>query len=166
MANKYVEQFQKQLERITDEEEKSYLETRVMPQMAYYSRSSQQAKKRYQLFALLSIIFNGVIPVLMLLTELGDIDIWVRIATAALSAAAGILTAISGMKNYRELWIQYRVSLEELKLLVDRRFLQVGELGDQDPKVRRVALESQFEAIISPEHSQWRDMVTEAKKKS
>ena len=56
--------------------------------------------------------------------------------------------------------------LPALQTGLDRRFLQVGELGDEDPKVRRAALESQFEAIISPEHSQWREMVTEAKKKS
>ena len=100
----------------------------------------------------------------MLLAELGDISLWVRLATAGLSAAAGILTAISAMKNYRELWIEYRLTLELQHMLVDRYFLKVGDFGSEDPAVRREALQSQFERIISEEHGQWKDLLTEAKK--
>ena len=164
MENKYVKRYQAQLDRVTDEEEKGYILTRILPQMAFYSASSQRCKKRYQLFALLAIIFNGVIPVLMLLTELNGIQLIVRMVVAALSAGAGILTAISGMKNYRELWIQYRVSLELLKLLLDRYFLKIGELGSDDVKTRRAALQTQCEAIMNEESRQWRELLTEAKK--
>ncbi len=164
MENKYVKQYQAQLARVTDEEEKGYLLTRVFPQMAFYSAGSRRCKQRYQLFALLSIIFNGVIPVLMLLTELTGLELIVRLAVAALSAGAGILTAISGMKNYRELWIQYRVSLELMKLMVDRYFLRVGDLGSDDPAVRHEALQRQCEAIMAEESRQWRELLTEAKK--
>ena len=164
MENRYLERYKPMLDRLPEGEEKTFLETRVFYQMYFYKRDSDRFRKRYQLFALLSIIFNGVIPVLMLLAGLGNIDLWVRLATATLSAAAGILTAISGMKNYRELWIEYRLTLELLHMLVDRYALKVGDFGSDDPAVRRAALQSQFEKIISEEHRQWKDLLTEAKK--
>lgn len=166
MGNRYIERYKPMLDRMPEGEEKTFLVTRVFFQMNFYKSDSDRFRKRYQLFALLSIIFNGVIPVLMLLADLGNIDLWVRLITAALSAAAGILTAISAMKNYRELWIEYRLTLELLHLLVDRYFLKVGEFGSDDPAVRREALQSQFEKIISEEHRQWKDLLTEAKKAS
>ena len=164
VENRYIERYKPMLDKLPDGEEKSFLVTRVLYQMNFYKRDSDLFRKRYQLFALLSIIFNGVIPVLMLLAELGDISLWVRLATAGLSAAAGILTAISAMKNYRELWIEYRLTLELLHMLVDRYFLKVGDFGSEDPAVRREALQTQFERIISEEHGQWKDLLTEAKK--
>ncbi len=164
--NKYVTRFQAQLDRIQDKTEQEFLKTRVMETMEYYSRTSARAKKRYQLFALLSIVFNGVIPVLLLLTDLGQLEFWVRLLAAALSAAAGILTAISGLKNYRELWIQYQVSLERLKALLDRYFLGVGDFAETDPKKRREALQTQYESILSEENSKWQEWLTEARKKT
>ena len=166
MENRYTERYKPMLDKLPEGEEKTFLVTRVFFQMNFYKNDSDRFRKRYQLFALLSIIFNGVIPVLMLLADLGEIDRWVRLTTAALSAAAGILTALSAMKNYRELWIEYRLTLELLHLLVDRYFLKVGDFGSDDPAVRRAALQSQFEKIISEEHSQWKDLLTEAKKVS
>ena len=164
--NKYVKQYMPLLEKVQDETEKQFLITRVMVQMAYYSNASQKCKRRYQSLALLSIVFNGVIPVLMLVTDFWHMELLIRGMAAALSAGAGILTAISSLKNYRETWIQYRVCLERLKLLLDRYFLGVGDFSEADPQKRRETLQLQCELILTGENQLWQEWLTEARKNS
>lgn len=54
--------------------------------------------------------------------------------------------------------------IDTVKLLLDRYFLKIGELGSDDVKTRRAALQTQCEAIMNEESRQWRELLTEAKK--
>ena len=162
--NKYAKQHRSDLDRLPDGPEKNYLLDRVFPQMAYYSKASGTCKKIYYHLTLLCIIFNGIIPFIMLFEEFTCLARYVKFAVTALSSAAGILTAIVALKKHRELWIQYRICLEQLKRAVSMYFLGVGDFDhDQKPEERARTLFAVCENILSAEHNQWTELNKEKK---
>ena len=139
--------------------EKNYLLDRVFPQMSYYSRHSVSYKKAYHLMMIFCIILNGVIPFVMLFEECAIVAPYVKYMVTALSSAAGILTAIVALKQHRELWIQYRICLEQLKRAVSMYFLGVGDYDQgQSPEERARTLFAVCENILSAEHNQWTEL--------
>lgn len=162
--NKYAKQHRSDLDRLPDGAEKNYLLDRVFPQMAYYSKASAAYKKTYHRLTVLCIIFNGVIPFIMLFEAFKCVAPYVKFAVTALSSAAGILTAIVALKRHRELWIQYRTCLEQLKRAVSMYFLGVGDFDyGQKPEERTRTLFAVCENILSAEHNQWTELNKEKK---
>ncbi len=162
--NKYAKQHRSDLDRLPDGVEKNYLMDRVFPQMAYYSKASAACKITYHRLTVLCIIFNGIIPFIMLFEEFTYVAPYVKFAVTALSSAAGILTAIVALKRHRELWIQYRTCLEQLKRAVSMYFLGVGDFDcSQKPEERARTLFAVCENILSVEHNQWTELNKEKK---
>ena len=162
--NKYAKQHRSDLDRLPDGVEKNYLMDRVFPQMAYYSKASAVCKITYHRLTVLCIIFNGIIPFIMLFEEFTYVAPYVKFAVTALSSAAGILTAIVALKRHRELWIQYRTCLEQLKRAVSMYFLGVGDFDcSQKPEERARTLFAVCENILSVEHNQWTELNKEKK---
>ncbi|MBQ4428296.1 MAG: DUF4231 domain-containing protein [Clostridia bacterium] len=150
---------------MTDKTAKNYLVERIVPQMDYYSKNSAKNRKLYYRFAVISIILNAVIPIIVLFDHFTAIQFWLKVAIASVSAAAGVLTAVSVLKNYRELWIEYRVTLEKLKCALDSYFLKSGEFfGKSDDDECTALLEAVCSSIMGNEHELWRQMHTAEKK--
>lgn len=162
--NKYAQRHRADLDRMAEGPEKNYLLDRVFPRMQYYSERSTAYKKSYHLMMIFCIILNGVIPFVMLFEEWAPLAPFVKYAVTALSSAAGILTAIVALKQHRELWVQYRVCLEQLKRAVSMYFLGVGDFDQgQSPEERARTLFALCENIFSAEHNQWTELNREKK---
>ena len=144
---------------------KRYLTDRVIPQMDYYSRNSAKNKKRYLVFSVISIVCNAVIPILVLFDEYFEVDFWIKLAVAVISALAGVLTAVAALMSYRELWLKYRLTLERLKGIVDSYMLRTGDFfsirDDEDKCLNR--LEKLCRAEMDEEHRAWEKLVGEDK---
>ena len=142
---------------VTDKRARLYLSERVIPQMDYYSKHSAKNKKRYHLFSIISIVCNAVIPILVLFDEYFEVEFWIKLAVAVISAAAGVLTAIAALKSYRELWLKYRLTLERLKGIVDSYVNRTGDFynikdSDDDCLNRLVTL---CRSEMDEEHNAW-----------
>lgn len=155
--NKYAAQYRAELDLMPEGMEKNYLLDRVFPQMKYYSDSSRVCKKMYHRLTILCLIFNGLVPFLILLEDVAYVGPFMKYLVAALSSAAGILTAVLALKKHRELWVQYRLCLEQLKRTVNMYFMNAGEFANltDDPEKRKQALFTVCENISIGEHNQW-----------
>lgn len=149
---------------MSDNTAKKYIIDRIVPQMDYYSKNSAKNRKLYYRFAVISIILNAVIPIIVLFDHFTVIQFWLKVAIASVSAAAGVLTAVSVLKNYRELWIEYRVTLEKLKCALDSYFLKSGEFSGKSEDECTAILEAVCSSIMGNEHELWRQMHTVEKK--
>ena len=163
MENCYNGRYKEFINKMSEGDARTYIISRVVPQMDYYSKSSTQNQKRFHLFSVLSIILNGIIPVLVLFGEIDFLSYWMKILTASASGAAGIISAVSALMNFKELWIQYRVNLELLKGVLDRFFLSTGEFyeirNDEEKKLN--LLENTCREIMSREHDLWKQLQSE-----
>ena len=165
--NKYAVQHRADLEAMPDGAEKNYLLDRVFRQMKYFSDCSQSNKKKYHVLTILCLIFNGVVPFIMLFDGVKWAAPFVKYVVTALSSAAGILTAIMALKKYRELWVQSRICLEQMKRAVSMYFMRTGEFAglDKDPEKRKQTLFAVFENIVINEHNQWTELNAKDDKK-
>lgn len=155
--NKYAVQHRADLDAMPDGPEKNYLLDRVFPQMKYYSDNSRVNKQIYHRLTVLSLIFNGVIPIVILFEQVSCVAPFVKFAVTGLSSAAGIITAVLALKKHRELWVQYRVCLEQLKRAVSMYFLAAGEFSglESEAENRKQTLFAVCENILVNEHNQW-----------
>ena len=69
---------------IGDENTRTYIEIRLIPQMDYYSRASRKFKKKYMWCKTMIIIFGALIPVAALFADYG---ILAKAVIAALGAS-------------------------------------------------------------------------------
>ena len=153
--------YQRYLNSLTDKEAKRYLTDIVFPQMDFYSKKSAKNKKSYIVFSIISIICNAVIPILVLIDESFDIKFWIKLVVAVISAAAGVLTAITALMSYRELWLKYRLTLERLKRIIESYLARGDEffdIKDNDDECRNLLVKL-CRAEMDEEHRAWEKLV-------
>ena len=127
--NSVMTQYKPYLDKMPDSVLKDYIITRVIDQIDWYDKKSIDKQNMYKHLSVLSIILNGVIPVVVLLSDYGMV---IKVFIAALSSAAGILNTVIVLCNYKELWVQYRSNCEALKSILYRFFLRSGEFEGLD----------------------------------
>lgn len=113
--NSYIrDEFKVYLDNIQDENMRNYIDKRVIGQIEWYDNSSIKNQKKYRSLIVISTIMSGIIPVLTLFLDL-ECGFMFKVIISILSACAAIISSISAVFNYRELWINYRVNCEVLK---------------------------------------------------
>ena len=158
----YTGRYEEFINAMPDCNARNYIVSRVIPQMNYYSKNSKKNQYRFRLFSIISIICNGIIPVLVIFGEKLSISSWTEIGVTILSTTSGILAAIAALMTYRELWLKYRLALEQLKSILDRYFVRSGEFFDirNDEDACLNLLEKMCSATMDEEHSAWKELVS------
>lgn len=141
-----------------EDKAKKYIVSRIIGQIDYYSKRSQQYQKWYYVLSIASVCLNAAIPIFVLLGNIESISFLVKVIIALLSALAGIFASIITIMNYRELWVQYRVSCESLKAVMDRYFLGVAEFRDKNDDEKLEILEGICSDIMCKEHGIWKQL--------
>jgi uncharacterized membrane protein len=135
-----------------------YIETRLKPQMDYYSNKCSSLQKEYYRLSLVSIVVNAIIPIFTMAT---DSFFLVKYIIAALSAVATITSSILLLRKTKDTWVEYRSTYEQLKREKIMFEMGVGEYSSQD--------EDRFimncENIMNNEHSAWSQRMKETSKK-
>lgn len=90
---------------------KHYINTRIIPQMQYYSNLSKKYKKQYRRWMILSIIIGAAIPIASVLADGGII---IKIIIAAFGSGITAINAYLTLENSKDLWYSYRHSREIL----------------------------------------------------
>jgi|GEM_PF-2955671 len=90
----------------------TYTTTRVDNQIGWYDRRSAQLKRRYRTMKILTIIFGGLVPICIALSE----KIWegFKYMAAGFGALISIFEGISGMLKDKDTFMGYRAASEAL----------------------------------------------------
>lgn len=129
-----------------------YIENRLSSQIKWYGAKSVEMQKKYKLFSILTIVLNGLIPVIILLADFG---MFVKLLIAIISSTTSVLTSIQILNNYKDLWVQYRTNCELLKSLLHRFYTVSGEFAGGNPDDRFSLLVELSEKHLTSEFSQW-----------
>lgn len=158
--------FQPYLDNMKDSVLKNYIENRVMDQIRWYSKKSSVNQKKYKRYAVISIVLNGVIPIVVLLSDYcAEWSFWLKLLITALSSAAGILSALDALGNHKNLWVQYRANCEQLKSTLHLFFMRAGifeGLTDDDPATLKRKLAAACEHLFAAEYQQWAALTKES----
>jgi hypothetical protein len=127
---------------------------RLEDQIAWYSRKSRSAQRRYKWMKGVTIVSAALIPVL----TTAKIPYTTAVA-GGLGVLIAILEGIQQMNRYQANWTSYRASAEALSR---EKFLYLGKanpyLGAPNPQAM---LAERVEGLLSRENTLWASMPTE-----
>ena len=126
---------------------------RLDDQIAWYSRKSQSAQRRYKWMKGLTIVSAALIPVL----TTSQLPYGTGIA-AGLGVLIAILEGIQQMNHYQSSWTSYRATAEALQR---EKFLYLGRAGAYlgAPNAQAMLAE-RVEALVSQENALWASTAT------
>jgi hypothetical protein len=125
---------------------------RLVDQLNWYDRKSQNAQQWYKCFKIAQVTFAALIPATSLLPA--EYAKWTASVFGVLIA---VLEAIQQMNQYSSLWFTYRATAERLK---HEKYLFLSAAGPYkglaEPE-RLLALAERVEEHVSTEHANWFD---------
>lgn len=138
---------------IQDENTKSYILDRIIPQMEWYSRNGRDCKKKYYGWMTVSIILGALIPIV---SVFADGAIWIKMLLAALGSAATACNAYVTMHNYKDLWLTYRNVREKLLRILYCYFNNAGIFAqDREQEEKNRLLVDLCEQEMANEANEW-----------
>lgn len=132
----------------------NYIENRLFDQMAYYSETSKKLQKKHKACSIINILATGVIPVLTI--ALSTESSIVTYIIAVTSAIASISTSLSYFSRYKDRWLQYRITLEDLKREYHMFQSGAGHYTTDEGSKRLSILVDRCECIMDSERCEWR----------
>ena len=147
-------QFSTYLDEMENTPLKTYIEERVIEQIAWYDQKSAEKQTYFYRLTIANIILNAIIPTVVFLSDYG---VFFKFLVTGLSTSAGAINAIVALCGYKELWIQYRSNCELLKSTLHRFFLKAGEFRHvaEDQAALMDALVVSCEGYFTKEFQTW-----------
>jgi hypothetical protein len=123
---------------------------RLEEQRKWYSSESKRNKQYYHRIKIAQIILASAIPLVALINAP-----WSHWVTALAGSAIAVLEAIHQLKQYSQLWIEYRSAAEKLKRDKTLFLAEAGPYKGLDVKNRLILLAERIEDYLSAEHENW-----------
>lgn len=160
--DKSKNEFEFYLSKIEDETIKEYISKRVIGQINWYSEKSSYNQNKYKHLNVISICISIIIPGLSIIS---DFHWAIKFAIAILSSGVAGISSIMALFNYKDIWVQYRISCETLKSNLILYFTHQNQYKDLDEDEAFSKLISSCEAHFTKEFSEWRLTLVERDKK-
>ena len=129
-----------------------YIKNRLLSQIEWYDIKSNDFQKKYKRISILTVILNGLIPIIILLADYGLI---IKLIIALISSTTAVLTSVQILNNYKDLWVQYRTNCSLLKSILHQFYTGSGEFANRDEDDRFSLLVELSERYLTSEFSQW-----------
>lgn len=127
-----------------------YIQKRVDNQIDWYDKKSRQNQWWYKRLRIFEICAAASIP--FLVGYIGSEDSGFRIAVGVLGLLIAVVTAILGLYQFQENWVEYRTTCESLK---HEKFLfQTGAEPYHEEDPFRLFVQ-RIESLISKENTAW-----------
>ncbi|WP_067884437.1 SLATT domain-containing protein [Nocardia vaccinii] len=117
-----------------------------------YQRSRVVVKTRAKRVVVWTAVANGLIAVVGAAVAVFQAP-WLGLASTALAASIGVLTAWDGLYRHREMWVQRSVILGQLQALLRTTELRRAEGGDHDALARETM--RHLNAILEEDLEAW-----------
>lgn len=156
--NSFIDkEFSSYIDSASSQLERNYIENRIIDQIKYYDETSVKCQNRYMVCMVFIILINGTIPVITLSTDVIG-ELWQKILITTLSSSVAVITAIVSLRNWRDLWIQYRSNCEILKSNLHKYFTGSGEYQIENPNRLCILVES-CEKYMLQDRNMWEKIV-------
>lgn len=129
-----------------------YFEDRLKPQMKYYSETCKKLQRLDSFLTVANIAMTAFIPVVSIAIDVIPVAVYI---VSILGALSSIATGIVFYKKYREQWLLYRFTYEQLKTECARFKTCTGSYHLQDPHKKLEILVTNCELFMAGEHNNW-----------
>lgn len=139
--------------RMTPEE---YMRERVDDQIKWYSSKSRENKRWFMRLEVLAILFSLSIP--FVTDFITPATAYVKTVVSFLGVAIAFITALLSLMKYRDNWVEYRATAEQLHR---ERFMYMTRAGAYNTARSFPIFVQAVEDILSTEVSNWRQNRTQ-----
>jgi len=146
--------FEPYLKHISNETIKTYIEHRILKQIAWYDKKSKRNQLLFKRWMLASIILNTFIPLLVLFNSI-PCAIIIKALITLISSSTTAISAIISLYHFQELWIQYRTNCELLQSILHRYFTQSDQFEDSIEEESFNHLVEKCEQYMTNEFESW-----------
>lgn len=115
--------FKSYINLLSDDKEREYICNRIEEQILYYDNKSKYYKNCYRFITVVSLLASSCIPIM---TVIISEYISIKIIIAILASIVTVMTSLEALFGFKNLWIQYRISCEQLKSIT---FLYITQNG-------------------------------------
>lgn len=135
-----------------------YLEDRVESQIAWYSKKSNQNQMWFKALRITEIISAAFIPFISSISSKYEVLPYI---IGFLGIIIAVSAAVSSLFKFQENWIQYRITVEQLK---HEKFLFKTSTGIYDAPNSYGTFVQRIENLISRENSLWAQQIRKGDK--
>ena len=139
--------------------QEDYLKDRLDDQIDWYDRKSLSNQKWYKWLRIIEIIAAASIP--FVAGYMSDGTLWPKVSAGVLGLIVAIITAIVGLYNFQEHWVEYRTTCESLK---HEKFLYLTKTEPYNIEEPFPLFVKRVESLISTENTKWSQHVRSQKK--
>lgn len=149
MADTYDVADEFNLDIITDESQRYYIEHRIIAQIKWYDSKAIKLQSKYKKLLISLAILTATVPVLTFLSDL----LVIKILIALIGASSSVISYVISVNSYKELWLRYRCNCELLKSEL-HKYLCCSDTFDKD---NFNAFVKRCEDCLTGEFLSWKD---------
>lgn len=131
-----------------------YMLERVDDQLSWYSKKSASNKTWHHRLQLVTLIAAALVPVV----SLSSSELSVRILVALLGSIATVAAGIVGLYQFKDLWVDYRSTAEQLKY--EKYLFLTGAAPYRDSTSFSLFV-NRVEGIIAQENRGWNEKLSQ-----
>jgi len=138
-------------------DEAKYLKDRLEDQIAWYDRKSISNQKAFKRLQVLIIVASATIPFLSGFMD--ESTLFLKIVVGLLGLAIATATAILGLYQFQENWLEYRTTCETLR---HEKYLFLTGASPYDEEEPFMLLVERVEGLISKENTNWQSYMKQS----
>lgn len=138
-------------------DEAKYLKERLEDQINWYDRKSVVNQKSFKRLQVLIIVASATIPFLS--GYMDESTLFLKIVVGVLGLAIATATAILGLYQFQENWLEYRTTCETLR---HEKYLFLTCAAPYDEDEPFLLLVERVEGLISKENTNWQSYMKQS----
>ncbi|WP_126992225.1 DUF4231 domain-containing protein [Thermosipho globiformans] len=136
-------------------EEKDYLEKRFEDQRKYYDKKASLYKKKWEFYSIILVILS---PIPLFVLTFVELAWYFKLIIAIASYLSTIFGSLLTLLKYREQWLYYRTTEQELLREYYHYKTLTGPYKDQEENTFKLFVE-RVESLLAQERSKWLDYI-------
>lgn len=138
-------------------DEEKYLKERLEDQINWYDKKSVTNQKYFKRLQVLIIVASATIPLLS--GFMNENTLGLKIVIGLLGLAIASATAILGLYQFQENWLEYRTTCETLR---HEKYLFLTGTAPYDEDASFTLLVERVEGLISKENTNWQNYMRQS----
>lgn len=134
-------------ERISQDD---YFSERLDNQIDWYDKKSIQSQRWFKMLQVIVIVSSATIPFLS--GYMDEETLYLKIAIGLLGLLIAAITAVLGLYQFQENWLEYRTTCESLR---HKKYLFLAKAAPYNEEDPFLLLVERVEGLISKENTNW-----------